>query len=87
MKHTKGDWKIGKTGSDKTAIWVGGSRIAVIDEFPHEGSEHNAKLISESPKLLESLINVVYRFRPYATSLGDDIAINKAQELIDKIIK
>lgn len=55
-RFTKGEWSVGKTASqNKVSIWVGGSRIAIIDEFPHEGSQANAKLIAAAPELYKAL--------------------------------
>lgn len=58
-KHTKGIWQVAMSANQKTCVWVGGSRICTVDEFPHEGSVNNALLISAAPDLLAACIKLL----------------------------
>lgn len=87
FKGTPGNWEVGLNGNEKTSIWVGGSRIAVIDEFPHIGSEANARLIASSPILLNALIGLVSAYKENLTYIiNDDAGYNNALAAINKAL-
>lgn len=86
-EFTKGEWSVGKTASQsKTSIWVGGSRIAIIDEFPHEGSQANAKLIAASPNLFKALELATELLKDHATYTYDHEVIAICESALNKAV-
>ncbi len=92
FKGTPGKWEVGKTATqNKTSIWVGGSRIAIIDEFPHIGSTANAHLIAAAPELLEACLKLQEFISDVVPSCagGDDqlyYVRHLAEKAIDKAL-
>lgn len=85
-KHTNGKWEIDPTGENKRAVWVGGSRICVVDEFPHQGSEANAKLIAAAPELLKSLMSIIDELEGEVLQSSMNSEILNAQSVINKAL-
>ena len=55
MAHTPGPWKVHLEGMDAYIICPDGRRFNVGDIIYHEENKDNARLIAESPNLVEAL--------------------------------
>ena len=86
MGHTKGEWKVTKSGNKNFDLAIvvedGGSICHITKWFDAKG---NAKLIAAAPDMLEALINIVdAQYDPNKTLANLNSEVKTAKELIKK---
>lgn len=88
-KFTKGNWIFSKYEPTDFSVHSeegSGNDIALV-RGSNEESEANAKLITQSPALLENLQNMLFAFRSSAKSEIQKAAIKYADDAIKKAIE